>query len=154
MAVFLRVIWACLHPILAPSLHRWHICSPAFPFLVLLHLSLLLYHLIKAVNNDIYICVNVLICLNTVGMHIRPNMQLVLAFFELYIADVAGDVLRVGNGCFNLQTIQFILQQPILPVLVRFSLVVLIMAPVVLKQGKTWKDLRVLRDVSHSTKEG
>ena len=78
-----------------------------------------------------------LICLYAVGMHIRPDMQLVLALLELYIADVAGDVFRVGDGRFDFQTIQLILQQPILPVLVCLPLVVLIMSPVVLEQSKT-----------------
>ena len=138
---------------MASSLHCWHICSPTFPLLVLLHLPLLLYHLIKAVDHGIYIRVNVLICLYAVGMHIRPDMQLVLALLELYIADVAGDVFRVGDGRFDFQTIQLILQQPILPILVCLPLVVLIMSPVVLEQSKTWKDLRVLRHVRHSAIE-
>ena len=98
----------------------------------MLHLPLLLYYLIKAVDHGIYIRVNVLICLYAVGMHIRPDVHLVLALLELYIANVAGDVFRVGDGRFDLQSIQFILQQAILPVLVCLPLVVLIMSPVVL----------------------
>ena len=132
MVIFLHVIRANLQSIMAPSLHCRHICSSTFPFLILLNLSLLLYYLIKTIDNGIYVCVNVLIRLYAVCMHIRPDVHFVLTFFKLNIADVARDVFGVGNGRFNLQSIQFILQQPILPVLVCLPLVELIMSPVVL----------------------